>query len=108
MEIARMTSAFSDAEQQPASPKLDAFARLLDAAVQLRPRLPKRVRQIELDRRVSADVTNLLKEVVLNRVAQLRRFGGYKPSLKALRRLAFELGEASGRRDSVDVGTSTV
>jgi hypothetical protein len=57
-----MTSAFSDAEQQPASPKLDAFARLLDAAVQLRPRLPKRVRQIELDRRVSQTSRTCLRK----------------------------------------------
>ena len=88
-----MTSTFSVLEQQPASPDLDVFARLLDAAVQLRPRLAKRARQTEQDRRVSADVTNLHKEAGLYRVVQPRRFGGYELSLEALRRLAFEIGQ---------------
>ena len=73
--------------------RTDVFARLLDSAVQLRPRLAERARQTEQDRRVSADVTDLLKEAGLYRVVQPRRFGGYELSLEALRRLAFELGQ---------------
>ena len=69
------------------------FARLLDAAAELRPLVAKRARQTEQDRRVSSDVTNLLREAGLYRVVQPRRFGGYELSLEALRRLAFELGQ---------------
>ena len=70
----------------------DQFARLFDAAVELRAVVAQRARQTEQDRRVSADVTQLLKEAGLYRVVQPRRFGGYELSLEALRRLAFEIG----------------
>ena len=69
------------------------FARLQEAAVELRPLVAKRARQTEQDRRVSSDVTDLLREAGLYRVVQPRRFGGYELSLEALRRLAFELGQ---------------
>jgi resorcinol 4-hydroxylase (FADH2) len=93
-----MTSTSSVPERQPASlcaasSDTGVFARLLDAAIQLRPLVAKRARQTEQDRRVSADVTNLLKEAGLYRAVQPRRFGGYELSLEALRRLAFELGQ---------------
>jgi alkylation response protein AidB-like acyl-CoA dehydrogenase len=70
----------------------DRFARLLDAASELRVLVAHRARQTEQDRRVSTDVTLLLKEAGLYRVVQPRRFGGYELSLEALRRLAFEIG----------------
>lgn len=70
----------------------DQFACLLDAAVELRALVAQRARQTELDRRVSADITHLLKEAGLYRVVQPRRFGGYELSLEELRRLAFEIG----------------
>lgn len=70
----------------------DPFARLLDAAVELRAVVAERARQTEQERRVSADVTQLLKESGLYRVVQPRRFGGYELGLEALRRLAFEIG----------------
>ena len=76
-----------------ASRDADAFERLLEAAVQLRPLIAERARQTEQDRRVSEEVTNLLKEAGLYRAVQPRRFGGYELSLDALRRLAFELGQ---------------
>jgi alkylation response protein AidB-like acyl-CoA dehydrogenase len=94
-----MTSTSSIVEKQPAAtlraaaPDIGVFTRLLDAAIQLRPLVTKRARQTEQDRRVSADVTSLLKEAGLYRVVQPRRFGGYELSLEALRRLAFELGQ---------------
>ena len=93
-----MTTTSSVIERQSAS-LVDAasddalFARLLDAAAALRPLVAKRARQTEQDRRVSSDVTNLLREAGLYRVVQPRRFGGYELSLEALRRLAFEIGQ---------------
>jgi resorcinol 4-hydroxylase (FADH2) len=93
-----MTSTSSLLEKQPtaslhAEADIGVFTRLLDAAVRLRPLIAKRARDTEQNRRVSADVTNLLKEAGLYRVVQPRRFGGYELSLEALRRLAFELGQ---------------
>ena len=93
-----MTSTSNILEKQPASHRAAAsdpgvFPRLLDVAKQLRPLVAKRARQTEQDRRVSAEVTNLLKEAGLYRVVQPRRFGGYELSLEVLRRLAFELGQ---------------
>ncbi|MGF6773988.1 alkylation response protein AidB-like acyl-CoA dehydrogenase [Paraburkholderia sp. GAS199] len=70
----------------------DLFARLLDAAAQLRVVVAQRARQTELDRRVSADITQQLKDAGLYRVVQPRRFGGYELGLEALRSLAFEIG----------------
>ena len=71
----------------------DHFQRLLDAATELRGLVAQRARQTELDRRVSDEVTQLLKEAGLYRVVQPRRFGGYELGLEALRRLAFEIGQ---------------
>lgn len=65
---------------------------LLEAASAVREQVALRARQTELDRRVSADVTQLLKEAGLYRVVQPRRFGGYELDLETLRRLAFEIG----------------
>src|SRR5471032_1381360 len=70
----------------------DHFQRLLGAAVELRKLVAQRARQTEIDRRVSVEVTQLLKDAGLYRVVQPRRFGGNELSLEALRRLAFEIG----------------
>jgi resorcinol 4-hydroxylase (FADH2) len=86
--IERHSASLGDAASDDA-----LFARLLDAAAALRPLVAKRARQTEQDRRVSSEVTNLLKDGGLYRVVQPRRFGGYELSLEALRRLAFELGQ---------------
>ena len=71
---------------------ISPFARLMDSAVELRAVVAARARQTEQDRRVSADVTQLLKDAGLYRVVQPRRFGGYELGLEALRRLSFEIG----------------
>lgn len=68
------------------------FERLLDAATQLRPLVAARARTTEQERRVSAAVTEQLKEAGLYRAVQPRRFGGHELSLESLRRLAFEIG----------------
>lgn len=68
------------------------FAQLLSAAGEVRAFVAKRARQTEIDRRVSVEVTQLLKEAGLYRVVQPRRFGGYEMGLEALRQLAFEVG----------------
>jgi alkylation response protein AidB-like acyl-CoA dehydrogenase len=89
------TTGVLERQAAPASAFLtddEQFARLLDAAVELRAVVAARARQTEQDRRVSADVTQLLKEAGLYRVVQPRRFGGYELSLEALRRLSFEIG----------------
>lgn len=92
-----MTSTPSVLERPAASPLTvpaahDTFERLLDAATELRDVVAKRARQTEQDRRVSSDVTQLLKDAGLYRVVQPRRFGGYELGLEELRRLAFEIG----------------
>ncbi|MFT4066988.1 acyl-CoA dehydrogenase family protein [Paraburkholderia sp.] len=84
-------------ERQSAPPAVaasdkDPFARLFDAAVELRTLVAQRARQTEAERRVSVEVTQLLKEAGLYRVVQPRRFGGYEMSLENLRQLAFEIG----------------
>ena len=81
-----------DAPDNVALADIGPFARLLDAAVELRAVVAARARQTEQDRRVSADVTQLLKDAGLYRVVQPRRFGGYELGLEALRRLSFEIG----------------
>jgi len=92
-----MTSIPSVLERQvvPASTFLsddERFAQLLDAAGEIRLVVAQRARQTELDRRVSVEVTDMLKEAGLYRVLQPRRFGGYQLRLESLRRLAFEIG----------------
>ncbi|WP_439685501.1 Flavin-dependent monooxygenase, oxygenase subunit HsaA [Cupriavidus oxalaticus] len=69
------------------------MAGLMEAAAQLRPLVAQRARQTEIDRRVSAEVTGLLRDAGLYRVVQPKRFGGHELSLESLRRLAFELGQ---------------
>lgn len=66
--------------------------KLMEAAARLRPIIAQRARQTELDRRVSADITEQLTAAGLYRVVQPKRFGGHELGLEALRRLAFELG----------------
>jgi alkylation response protein AidB-like acyl-CoA dehydrogenase len=75
-----------------ASPNRPEFCELLERARQLTPLLRERAQQTERDRRVSAEVTDLLKQAGLFRAAQPRRFGGYEFSLEEMRQLAFELG----------------
>ncbi|WP_414439757.1 acyl-CoA dehydrogenase family protein [Burkholderia sp. 22PA0106] len=70
----------------------EAFLRLMSAATEVRLLVAQRARQTEIDRRVSDDVTQRLKETGLYRVLQPRRFGGAELGLEALRRLAFEIG----------------
>ena len=69
------------------------FAALLQRAVNLRPMLRERAQQTERDRRVSPEVTEMLKEAGLYRALQPRRFGGYEFSHEELRQLAFEIGQ---------------
>jgi resorcinol 4-hydroxylase (FADH2) len=61
--IERHSASLGDAASDDA-----LFARLLDAAAALRPLVAKRARQTEQDRRVSSEVTNLLKDAGLYRV----------------------------------------
>lgn len=68
-------------------------AKLMEAVARLRPIIAERARQTELDRRVSAEVTDQLIAAGLYRVVQPKRFGGYELGLDVLRRLAFELGQ---------------
>lgn len=51
-----------------------------------------RARQTELDRRVSPEVTDMLRNAGLYRALQPKRFGGYELSIEELRALAFEIG----------------
>ena len=81
-----------DAPDNASLADISPFARLMDSAVELRAVVAARARQTEQDRRVSADVTQLLKDAGLYRVVQPRRFGGYELGLEALRRLSFEIG----------------
>ncbi|MGN8554253.1 UNVERIFIED_CONTAM: acyl-CoA dehydrogenase family protein, partial [Microbacterium sp. SLM126] len=68
-------------------------AKLMEAVARLRPIIAERARQTELDRRVSAEVTDQLIAAGLYRAVQPRRFGGHELGLDVLRRLAFELGQ---------------
>ncbi|NYT69157.1 acyl-CoA dehydrogenase family protein [Pusillimonas noertemannii] len=69
------------------------FSELLERARALAPIVRERAEQTERDRRVSADVTTLLKQAGLYRAVQPRRFGGYELELENLRQLAFEVGQ---------------
>lgn len=69
------------------------FAELLQRAAQLRPLVRERAQQTERERRVSAEITDLLLQAGLYRALQPRRFGGYEFSHEELRQLAFELGQ---------------
>ncbi|MGJ7505960.1 acyl-CoA dehydrogenase family protein [Variovorax sp. GT1P44] len=71
------------------TPSLDE---LLTRAAALAPVVRERARQTERDRRVSAEVTDMLRDAGLYRVLQPRRFGGYELDIEDLRRLAFEVG----------------
>lgn len=93
-----MTLTSSVLERRAAPPSVipadddSQFARLMNAATELRTVVAQRARQTEVDRRVSAEITQMLKEAGLYRVVQPRRFGGYELSLENLRQLAFEIG----------------
>jgi alkylation response protein AidB-like acyl-CoA dehydrogenase len=69
-----------------------AFSELMERARQLRPLVRARAHQTERDRRVSAEITDMLMEAGLYRAVQPRRFGGYELRLEELRQLAFEIG----------------
>jgi resorcinol 4-hydroxylase (FADH2) len=71
------------------TPSLDE---LLTRAASLAPLIRDRARQTERDRRVSEEVTDMLRDAGLYRVVQPRRYGGYELDLEDLRRLAFEIG----------------
>jgi len=68
------------------------FTELLQRARQLAPLVRERAQQTERDRRVSAEVTAMLKDAGLYRAVQPRRFGGHELSLEELRQLSFEVG----------------
>lgn len=69
------------------------FSELVQRARQLAPVVRSRALQTERDRRVSAEVTDMLQQAGLYRAVQPRRFGGYELSLEELRQLAFEVGQ---------------
>jgi alkylation response protein AidB-like acyl-CoA dehydrogenase len=69
------------------------FSALLQRAVQLRPLVRERAQQTERDRRVSAEVTQLLQQAGLYRALQPRRFGGYEFTHEEVCQLVFELGQ---------------
>ncbi len=79
---------------QAASSARPEFSELLRRATELKPLLRQRARQTEQERRVSTEVTDLLKQAGLYRAVQPRRFGGFEFGLEELRRLAFEIGSA--------------
>jgi alkylation response protein AidB-like acyl-CoA dehydrogenase len=89
-------SALLDRPQPPADAGAarPEFSVLLQRARELGPLLRERAQQTERDRRVSIEVTDLLKQAGLYRAAQPRRFGGYELGLEEMRQLAFEVGRA--------------
>lgn len=78
---------------QASTPPIDE---LLERARTLRPMLADRAQQTEADRRVSADVTQVMVEAGLYRLGQPRRFGGYEYGPSDLLRLGFETGRGCG------------
>lgn len=74
------------------SPTRPDFSILLEHAKRLRPIVRNLAPQTERDRRVSVEVTEMLKDAGLYRMAQPGRFGGFEFSLEELRQIAFELG----------------
>jgi len=78
---------------EPATVSLDE---LLDRAKALRPMLAERASQTEIDRRVSAEITQLMVDSGLYRLGQPRRFGGYEYGPSALLQLGFEIGRGCG------------
>ena len=69
---------------------------LLKRARALRPMLMERAVATEAERRVSAEVTQLLVDAGLYRLGQPKRFGGYEYGPSALVRLGFEIGRGCG------------
>ncbi|MDM0044419.1 acyl-CoA dehydrogenase family protein [Variovorax dokdonensis] len=76
----------------PARAERPEFNELLERARKLSPLVRGRAQQTERERRVSAEVTALIKDAGLYRAVQPRRFGGHELSLEELRQLAFEVG----------------
>jgi len=76
----------------PAS-KTPSVSELLGRARALRPILRQRAQQTETDRRVSVEVTDLLKDAGLFRAVQPKRFGGFELPLDELRQVAFVISE---------------
>ena len=74
------------------NPGRPEFSELLERVKRLRPLVQQRAQATERDRRVSVEVTQMLKQAGLYRTVQPRRFGGYEFTLEDLRQLAFELG----------------
>ncbi|HEX7781601.1 MAG TPA: acyl-CoA dehydrogenase family protein [Sphingobium sp.] len=69
---------------------------LLERARALRPMLMERAGETEAERRVSAEVTQLMVDAGLYRLGQPKRFGGYEYGPSALVRLGFEIGRGCG------------
>ena len=84
--------AFPPRAQETGHARTPSLDELLTRAAALSPVIRQRARQTELDRRVSAEVTDMLRDAGLYRVLQPRRFGGYELDIEDLRRLAFEVG----------------
>lgn len=68
------------------------FSELMRRAAALRPLIAERAGQTERDRRVSDDVTAMLKDAGLYHAVQPKRHGGYEFGLDELRQIAFEIG----------------
>lgn len=69
---------------------------LLERARMLRPMLGERTAQTEIERRVSAQTTQIMVDQGLYRLGQPRRFGGYEYGPSALLQLGFEVGRGCG------------
>lgn len=78
---------------EPATVSLEE---LLDRARALRPMLAERASQTETDRRVSAEITQIMVDSGLYRLGQPQRFGGYEYGPSALLQLGFEIGRGCG------------
>lgn len=72
--------------------KTPTFDELMVRATELSSVVRAHARQTELDRRVSPEITEMLRDAGLYRAVQPRRFGGYELPIEDLRRLAFEIG----------------
>lgn len=72
--------------------QIPTFDELMARAATLSTVVRARARQTEHDRRVSPEITDMLREAGLYRALQPKRFGGYELSIEELRSLAFEIG----------------
>lgn len=73
-----------------------SFDELLNRARSIVPTLKQGARQTEIDRRVSSEMTAILKDLKLNRLMQPKRFGGFEYGFGELVRLNFELAQGCG------------